>query len=67
MTAMVLVYYGATLRHRDKWAKGDSVFLKSGTRLDTNLKCVEVQSLYLFLHVTAFKRTIVYVRVQTFS
>jgi hypothetical protein len=53
---MVLVYYGPTLSNRDKWAESDSVFLKSGTRLDTNLKCVEVQFLYLFLCATALKR-----------
>jgi hypothetical protein len=56
MTAMVLVYCGLTLSYRNEWAKSDSVFLKSGTRLDTNLKCVEVQFLYLFLRVTALKR-----------
>jgi hypothetical protein len=37
VTAMVLVYYGPTLSICDKWAESDSVFLKSGTRLVTNV------------------------------
>jgi hypothetical protein len=44
------------LSYRDELAESDSVFLKSGTCLDTNLKCVEVQSLYLFLRATALKK-----------